>query len=421
MRLRRLPFILTVVAAFAIVAFAPLGANAETETEQERDRVRQERAAAAANVDALNGDKAEVEAALADLNERVDAEEAALSAAQAEVDKAEADEARAQQGIRDTTARLAGLEDQLRAQMIEAYVNPEGDTMSSVLDATSALDVVTRQAILEGRTADDEDLADQVRAAQTELQAQRRAATAAGERATRKRAEVEDRLASVEDARDQQQGFADQVQARIESEVARAIELGQRDAELSRRILQEQALLQAQLLAAQQQQQAQAAAAAAAASGPTYDPDGGESGGPVSPPGGVTGAGTGTGGISLCNAGGITVNCQIAGQVRSMIAAAASSGVSLSGGGYRDPARQIALREQNCGSSYYAIYQMPSSQCSPPTARPGSSQHELGLAIDFSNCSSRGSACYRWLAGNASRFGMYNLPSEPWHWSVNGN
>ncbi|MDP9072547.1 MAG: hypothetical protein M3N68_14935 [Actinomycetota bacterium] len=28
---------------------------------------------------------------------------------------------------------------------------------------------------------------------------------------------------------------------------------------------------------------------------------------------------------------------------------------------------------------------------------------------------------FQWLAGNASRFGFYNLPSEPWHWSVNGN
>ena len=65
-----------------------------------------------------------------------------------------------------------------------------------------------------------------------------------------------------------------------------------------------------------------------------------------------------------------------------MLGAADAAGISLGGGGYRDPGRQIALREQNCGSSYYAIYQMPSSQCSPPTARPGSSQHELGLAIE---------------------------------------
>jgi hypothetical protein len=25
------------------------------------------------------------------------------------------------------------------------------------------------------------------------------------------------------------------------------------------------------------------------------------------------------------------------------------------------------------------------------------------------------------LADNASRFGFFNLPSEPWHWSVNGS
>jgi hypothetical protein len=93
--------------------------------------------------------------------------------------------------------------------------------------------------------------------------------------------------------------------------------------------------------------------------------------------------------------------------------------VPLSGGGWRDPAAQINLRRQHCGSSYYAIYQMPSSSCSPPTARPGQSMHELGLAIDFSNCGSS-SPCFRWLSANAGSYGFRNLPSESWHWSVNG-
>ena len=128
-----------------------------------------------------------------------------------------------------------------------------------------------------------------------------------------------------------------------------------------------------------------------------------------------------SGGISLSTVGGITVNSQIAGQLRSMLSAAASSGLHLSGGGYRDPSSQIALRKAHCGTSEYAIYSMPASQCSPPTAPPGSSQHEVGLAIDFDNCSSRSTACYQWLAGHASSFGFYNLPSEPWHWSVNGH
>lgn len=107
-------------------------------------------------------------------------------------------------------------------------------------------------------------------------------------------------------------------------------------------------------------------------------------------------------------------------RVAAMVAAAAGDGVRLTGSSYRDPARQVALREQHCGSSQYAIYEMPASECSPPTARPGTSNHERGLAIDFEDCSSRSSACYRWLVAHAGRFGIWNLPSEPWHWSVDG-
>lgn len=71
-------------------------------------------------------------------------------------------------------------------------------------------------------------------------------------------------------------------------------------------------------------------------------------------------------------------------------------------------------------TSHYAIYEMPSGSCSPPTARPGTSNHERGLAIDFDRCSSRGTACYQWLAAHAAEFGLQNLPSESWHWSHDG-
>ena len=51
--------------------------------------------------------------------------------------------------------------------------------------------------------------------------------------------------------------------------------------------------------------------------------------------------------------------------------------------------------------------------------------HEQGLAIDFtyqgSAISSQDSPAFRWLAANGASYGFYNLPSEPWHWSVNGN
>jgi LAS superfamily LD-carboxypeptidase LdcB len=108
-----------------------------------------------------------------------------------------------------------------------------------------------------------------------------------------------------------------------------------------------------------------------------------------------------------------------------LLDAASSAGVSLSGGGFRDPGEQIALRTAHCGPTHYDIYEKPASQCTPPTAIPGRSMHERGLAIDFKYngalITSRSSPGYQWLAANAAGFGLYNLPSEPWHWSTNGN
>jgi LAS superfamily LD-carboxypeptidase LdcB len=122
---------------------------------------------------------------------------------------------------------------------------------------------------------------------------------------------------------------------------------------------------------------------------------------------------------------GIWVHKSIAGQLRRMLAAAANSGIYLTGGGYRDPEFQKVLRAAHCGPTYYDIYQKPASQCTPPTAPPGLSLHEKGLAIDFnyggSIIKSRSSPGFQWLASNAASYGFYNLPSEPWHWSTTGS
>lgn len=118
--------------------------------------------------------------------------------------------------------------------------------------------------------------------------------------------------------------------------------------------------------------------------------------------------------------GGIRVHGSIVSNVDALCAAAAAEGLNLTGGGWRSSEGQIQARIRNCGDGHYNIYLKPSNACSPPTARPGSSQHERGLAIDFENCSNRTTACYQWLSRNAGRFGLKNLPSEAWHWSTNG-
>jgi LAS superfamily LD-carboxypeptidase LdcB len=118
---------------------------------------------------------------------------------------------------------------------------------------------------------------------------------------------------------------------------------------------------------------------------------------------------------------GITVAESIGDNLRSLLEAADGAGLSLGGGGYRSPSEQQRLREAHCPDPQRS----PPSSCHPPTARPGSSMHERGLAIDFTSSGhliqSRRDAAYQWLARNAGRFGFKNLPSEPWHWSTTGD
>jgi len=144
----------------------------------------------------------------------------------------------------------------------------------------------------------------------------------------------------------------------------------------------------------------------------------------------VGGAGTvqaGPGGVPIrvCDAGrGVVVDVTIAGQVAAMMAAADSAGLHLSGGGFRSYAEQVELRRQHCGPSSYDSYQRPPGECSPPTALPGTSMHQWGLAVDWSNAgsliTSHSNPAWQWLSSNAGRFGFANLPSEPWHWSTDG-
>jgi D-alanyl-D-alanine carboxypeptidase len=119
---------------------------------------------------------------------------------------------------------------------------------------------------------------------------------------------------------------------------------------------------------------------------------------------------------------GITVNKAVAYPFQHMIDDAAKAGIKISGGGFRTREQQIALRTTNgCPD----VWTAPSSSCRVPTAIPGRSLHELGLAIDLTtggkSIGSRTSPAFKWLAANAAKYGFVNLPSEPWHWSITGS
>jgi hypothetical protein len=127
--------------------------------------------------------------------------------------------------------------------------------------------------------------------------------------------------------------------------------------------------------------------------------------------------------VSCPTGGSIRVAGSIAHYVQGLLDLAGRRDVPLCGSGYRDPRRQVELRRLHCGTSDYAVYEMPASRCRPPTARPGASMHEQGLAVDFT-CGGgpivASGECDSFLRSEAGDFGLRNLPSEVWHYSTNG-
>ena len=133
-------------------------------------------------------------------------------------------------------------------------------------------------------------------------------------------------------------------------------------------------------------------------------------------------------GNGLVRVGGITVAAELGEPLEDLLEAARADGIVLGGFGYRSPESTARLRRANgCPD----VYDSPASSCRVPTARPGESMHEQGLAIDFtyqgqtlcyprraSRCS--GNAAFDWLTANAHRYGLQVLDSEAWHWSTNG-
>jgi D-alanyl-D-alanine carboxypeptidase len=117
---------------------------------------------------------------------------------------------------------------------------------------------------------------------------------------------------------------------------------------------------------------------------------------------------------------GTTVHRSVAYAYRRMVDDAKAAGISISGGGFRTKQRQIELRKINgCPD----VWTAPASSCRVPTAIPGRSLHEIGMAVDITSggrsLTSR-SPAFKWLQAHADEYGFVNLPSEPWHWSITG-
>ncbi len=379
------------------VGSAALPASADrssiNDKKKQQQQVRQQRALIASQINTLKASDAQIEGALKALNTNVQGTQAELESAQRALEDANHDAEVARQGIENATSSIGQLRSTLAGLAVDSYVHPLGDTMLAVLNTTNISDAAQKRAFLTVVNQRDSDIADQIKSTREDLTTQRELAQDAATRAETSRQTITAELEKLKQARSQQMQFEDKVQQRLDAALAESAVLESQDKQLAAEISAEQAALAAQLRARR-----------------------GGGRGTALPP---------IGNVNVVSAGGIYVSTQIAGNVKALLAAAAADGVDLAGWGYRDTNAQVALRQAHCGSSQYAVYAMPSYECSPPTAPPGASMHERGLAIDFtyggSVIGSHSSPGYKWLAAHASQYGLYNLPSEPWHWSTNGN
>ena len=397
----------------------PRVSAAQEDPSERQQEVRERQAQIDLEVDALEAQSEEVEQAIADLQANVAAQEAELAEAERASEAAREDVAEAEEAVADAQERIEDLDAATDEVVAEAFMSGPSSGALDAFAAETLSDAAVTQALLDLQADSDADLLDQLDAAHEDLAIEQ----ANKEEAAAQAAEAEEtavsELGDLESALVQQQEFAAEVEDAIDQRLGEAESLKAIDAELSRQIQAQQAELARRLEAARQAEAARLAAAQQAGSSAAVSaPSGGGGGSTIQPAGDLST-------VSCPSGGSITVASSIAENVQGLLSLAGQQGVSICGSGYRDPQRQIELRAEHCGTSEYAIYQMPSSQCSPPTARPGRSQHEVGLAIDFT-CNGggaivRGNSCWNFLVANADDFGLYNLPSETWHWSTTGS
>jgi septal ring factor EnvC (AmiA/AmiB activator) len=412
-----LPIIAVSILVTPVVAGAsgqPISSAAQNlrTLQAQRDKVRAQKAQKASSVNTLKASDGQITSALSALASQVDSQTQELEDAKRGVQQAEADATAAAQAEDDAGRRLTALRASMREQAIAAYINVPGEQDWSILSDDDPTVAMSRRTLMEFQTGRNLDAAEEFRSLQEDLGLARQAKEGAKARAQSHQSDVKTHLDQLAAAQAQQQQFQDQVETRMDQALSEADALAGIDNTLSGQITAKQSAI-AQQLAAQARAN-QAARAALTSSGRA----------PKSSSGGAAPAIVPVGSAHIVSVGGIQVDQSIASNLAALLSAAAAAGIHFGGGGYRDPSAQIAVRRAHCGTSQYAIYQMPASSCHPPTARPGTSMHERGLAVDFTiggTTIPSGSVGFNWLRANAARYGFYNLPSEPWHWSVNGD
>lgn len=374
-------------------------------TKNERDQIRNEAAEVAGRIDALNS-RAEdlvidldlLAVKIAVIDTRLETAKRAVTATNQEVELLEAD-----------IVALEAVQSELREAMmqsaIEQYIEGAAVDQRTFLTAEDPIRWSVQQSIFRLVVRDVISTQDQLRVVDQQLEDAYANSLALAAAADSEQNSVTQLAADAAEARKAQGELLVKVAERLDRRLAEADALAEIDAELSEEIRRGEEEIARRLAVARVRAEQRDAARRGAGEAPSAKdriarPD------------------------DVVNVRGINIHRSIADNLLALVNAAEASGIILGGSGWRSTEHQIELRIQNCGDTDYLIFDAPPEACYPATAQPNSSNHEAGLAADFTAGGraivDRNSDAYLWLSANAATYGFYTLWSEPWHWSVDG-
>ncbi len=376
--------LLVAILGSAVPAGAQDGDPLPTNPYERLAEIRRRQAEAAMAIDLLNATQIEVQNRLATVEAWVASQEQVVAQAQAELVDATLEANRARQREDVKAAELQALKDLMAKLAVEAYMRPPQMAAMDVIVTHDLASAEKADVMLRAKAERDENVAEDLAAAEKALHGLRQAADAKADHAEAAAEDAAGALDELQSARNEQLTLAQQVHAKLEQTSAQLVSLSGDEAAAAEDVQRQTAALLARV-------------------------DHGTS-------------------VPLVTVRGIQVHADIAPALEGLLSEAEAAGVVLSGWGYRTTESQISLRRQHCGGpgvdDATAVYLVAPGACSPPTAKPGTSMHELGLAIDFTNAgasiSSHDDPAWIWLNEHAAEYGFQNLPSEPWHWSING-
>lgn len=435
-RRRFRPAALVALFAAAAAVAAPAGAQSDDEiirqsraairdTESQRAQLDEAAELATENLDAATAEADDLIDALNKAQAAVDAQQSALDEAERAVADAEAVVREAEARIAELEAQLLATQEGLREAVIESYVSFQAPNGTFSVLGSDPWENAREEALAGFATGSRIDDIDELRRLGEELERWRIGAREAADSAEAHRRTAALILSDLRTASDREAELSLAAEERVERRLYEVQTIRQLDASLAAEIEaaerqisaaleRQRAEEEARRRAEEARRRAEEEARRRAEQGDTADDDDlADSVDPSDPD------------LPLVWVRGFQVHAQIADAVEGLVDAMAAEGFELGGWGYRTPQEQINLRRAHCGTSEWEIWSKPSRSCRPPTARPGRSNHERGLAVDFTSngrlVTSRRSAAFGALQRLAPSFGLLNLPSEPWHWSVDGN